>query len=372
MLEVMGAIVKLIITLLQLAPQALWHAVAMVFFRPFKPTSLSEKKLATMMDVGADAVSGHHWEAVHQGTTSRWRLQLPAQAMSLFAKTNPPDFTTRFFGAMFQLSLNELGFYRDLQSQLNIATPKSYGQFGNRYRYCILLEDLGGRAQFSDVSDRCDLARAESVVDTLASLHASLWQDKRFDAEWGWVNRQEYRRNHTFLNFLRQQSSAQAIKRYRDLLPDQLPGLASKLNSAYQHLEQEWAKGERTLVHGDAHVGNMFFLPDGSTGLLDWQVLGYEQGMRDVTYFMINSLPTEIRQQHQYALIDRYVAGLNAKGITFSRAVAGSQYLSHVPYVWIASAVTAASDTMQEEKIAAAGLIRTSRAMVDLEVEKIL
>jgi hypothetical protein len=372
MLPAMAAQLKSILTLLQLAPQALWHAAAMVFFRPLNPNRLGDKQLATMLGVKADAIKGYRWQPVHQGTTSRWRLHLPAQRLSLFAKTNPPDFATRFFGAMFELSLKELGFYRDLQNHLDIATPKSYGQFGNRYRYCILMEDLGGRAQFANVSDRCDLARAESVIDTLASLHASLWQDRRFAGEWRWVNRQEHRSNHAFLRLLREQASLQASRRYGKLLPEAIPELVNKLNKAYHRLQREWATGARTLVHGDAHVGNMFFLSDGSTGLLDWQVLGYEQGMRDVTYFIINSLPTEIRLRHQYALIDRYVDGLHDRGIEFTKALARSQYLTHVPYVWIASAVTAASNTMQEEKIAAAGLIRASRAMVDLDIEKIL
>lgn len=372
MLSAMANALELFLIVLRVAPVAVWHALAMCFVRPLNPVTLGEKKLASIMRMRPDDMVGHSWEAVHQGTTSRWRLLLPARDLTLFAKTNPPDFGTRFFGAMFQLSINELGFYREIQSQLAITTPKSYGQFGNRYRYCILLEDLSGRAVFTSIKDRCDKEMAASVLDTLASLHASLWQDERFNQQWRWVNRQEYRRNHVFLDFLRSQSSIRAINRYKKLLPANTPQLAKKLNLAYPRLEQEWAKGQRTLVHGDAHIGNMFFLPDGSAGLLDWQVLGFEHGMRDVTYFLINSLPTEIRQQHQYDLIQRYVSALNEKGIAFSIETAKQQYLLHASYVWIASAVTAASDTMQEEKIAAAGLIRTSRAMQDLEVEKIL
>lgn len=372
MLRNMGNTISLLITLLRLAPLALWHALLMCLFRPLEPATLSDKKLAKITGLPAGAIAGHEWQAVHHGTTSRWRLQLPASDLSVFAKTNPPDFSTRFFGAMFQLSLNELGFYQQLQSHLDIITPKSYGQFGNRYRYCILLEDLGGSAHFTTLKDRCELAMAESVMDTLASLHASLWQDQRFASQWRWVNRQEYRRNHLFLDLLRQQSSVQAIKRYRELLPEQIPALAKQLNRAYPRLEREWAMGERTLVHGDAHIGNMFFLPDGSSGLLDWQVLGYEQGMRDVTYFMINSLPTELRQKSQYDLIQRYVQALGEKGVPFSLDTARQQYLLHAPYVWISTAVTAASDTMQDKKIAGAGLIRASRAMVDLDVAKIL
>lgn len=87
---------------------------------------------------------------------------------------------------------------------------------------------------------------------------------------------------------------------------------------------------------------------------------------------MIDSLPTETHQRYQYDLIQRYVQSLNERGIAFTVDQAQQQYLQHVSYAWVASAVTAASDTMQEKKIAAAGLIRASRAMVDFEVGKIL
>jgi len=364
--------IKLLTTLLRLVPVALWHVMAMVLFRPINPLALKDKRLARVLGLSSVDISGHKWQVVDHGTTSRWRLQLPAREISLFVKSNPPDFTTRFFGAMFQLSLSELGFYRDLQCHVNIVTPKSHGQFGNRYRYCIFLEDLGNSARFTTITDRCDLLRAESVIDTMALLHAGFWQEPRFDSQWLWVNRQEYRRNHVFLDLLRQQSSLQAIKRYKELLPEEMPGLAGKIYHAYPRLEREWASGDRTLVHGDAHIGNMFFLPDGVCGFLDWQVLGFEQGMRDVTYFMINSLPTEVRQRHQYDLIQRYVQSLNEQGIVFTMDQARQQYLQHASYAWLASAVVAASDTMQEKEIAAAGLIRASRAMIDLEIEKIL
>jgi thiamine kinase-like enzyme len=364
--------IKLLTTLLRLIPVALWHVLGMIVFRPLNPVALKGEKLARVIGLSAVDIEAYEWQAVDHGTTSRWRLQLPGECASLFVKTNPPDFTTRFFGAMFQLSLSELGFYRDLQCHVNIVTPKSHGQFGNRYRYCIFIEDLGDRARFTTIKDRCDLSMAQSVIDTMASLHASLWEDQRFDSQWRWVNGQEYRRNHVFLDLLRQQSSLSAIERYKDLLPKEMPGLVTKINRAYPQLEKHWASGDRTLAHGDAHIGNMFFLPDGICGFLDWQVLGFEQGMRDVTYFMINSLPTDIRQRHQYDLIARYVQSLNEEGIIFTIEQARQQYLQHASYAWIASAVTAASDTMQEEKIAAAGLVRASRAMVDLEIAKIL
>jgi hypothetical protein len=370
----------MLISLAKVAPSAFAHGAGMLLKPALNPQQLSTKKLANILSLEASQLEGYQWELVHQGTTSRWRLHLPQLDKVLFAKTNPPDVATRFFGAMFQLGINELGFYRDIQSQLSIPTPSSHGLFGDRFRYLILIDDLGGKAEFTDLSSRCDLRRAQAVIDTLAHLHASCWQDSRFENQWRWVNRQQYKRNHAFLTILREQSSIAAVKRYRDLLPEGMPELASVINAAYPSLEREWGVGERTLVHGDSHIGNMYFLPgsseeDGSgrktelsAGLLDWQVLGFEHSMRDITYFMINSLPTELRQQHQQKLIQRYVDKLADLNVQLPLALAEDQYRLHASYAWISSAVTAASNTMQEEKIAAAGLIRASKAMIDLEV----
>lgn len=363
---------SLLTSIVKVIPAATYHAVGMALQSPLKPQTLSRQKLADLLGVDQQQLIDCKWQKVHEGTTSRWRLVIPAQQTTLFAKTNPPDFSTRFFGAMFQLGLNELSFYRDIQPHLSILTPTGKGLTGNRFRYLIMIDDLGDTAEFTDLKSRCDLERAQSVIDTLSELHASCWQDPRFENEWQWVNRQQYRRNHTFLNMLRDQSTVTAIKRYREFLPEVTPALAKALNQAYPRLEQLWGEAPRTLIHGDAHIGNMFFLPDGKTGLLDWQVLGYEQGMRDITYFMINSLPTEVRLQNQYELIERYVKNLNNAGIDFSIDTARQQYLQHASYVWISAAVTAASNTMQEKKIAAAGLIRASKAMEDLDVLSVL
>lgn len=358
----------------QTAPVVLWHIGGMQIFRPLDPLSLSNSQLSDLLDWPLERLNAYQWQSIDQGTTNRWRLMLPEAEMSrLFAKSNPSDFSTRLFGAMFQLGINEIAFYRDIQPQLDVTSPLCAGLMGNRYRYLILLEDLSIRnASFTDVSSSCDLKMAQSVIDTLASLHGACWQDVRLENEWRWVNRQQYRRNNAFLSFLRHYCSVVAIKRYGDLLPDETVQLAERLNRYYPKLEKCWGQGERTLVHGDAHIGNMYFLPSGETGLLDWQVLGYEHGMRDVSYFMINSLPTELRQAHQEQLIDRYIERLAEQGVALYRELALSQYRLHAPYAWVAAAVTAASDTMQDKKIAAAGLIRASKALVDLDVEKVL
>ena len=61
-------------------------------------------------------------------------------------------------------------------------------------------------------------------------------------------------------------------------------------------LEALWARPPLTLIHGDAHAGNLFF--DGpEVGFLDWQVVQRGQGMRDVSYFLGNSLSVQTRRE---------------------------------------------------------------------------
>ena len=53
-----------------------------------------------------------------------------------------------------------------------------------------------------------------------------------------------------------------------------------------------WDEGERTFIHGDPHAGNLF-THDGRTGFHDWAMCSHSPGMRDVAYYLTNSMPTE-------------------------------------------------------------------------------
>ena len=54
-------------------------------------------------------------------------------------------------------------------------------------------------------------------------------------------------------------------------------------------------------------------------GFLDWACVAHAPGMRDVAYFLTNSLPVELRRQHERDLLERYRAGLAAAGASRCR-----------------------------------------------------
>ena len=50
-------------------------------------------------------------------------------------------------------------------------------------------------------------------------------------------------------------------------------------------------------------------------GMLDFQAVHWSKGMRDVQYFLINSLAPDVLAQHESSLIDHYLAALARRGI---------------------------------------------------------
>ena len=55
-----------------------------------------------------------------------------------------------------------------------------------------------------------------------------------------------------------------------------------------------WDEGERTLIHGDPHRGNLFS-DNGRTGFYDWAMLSRSPGVRDVAYVLCGSVPAPVR-----------------------------------------------------------------------------
>ena len=124
------------------------------------------------------------------------------------------------------------------------------------------------------------------------------------------------------------------------------------------------------MLHGDAHLGNMYF-QDGRAGLLDWQVSQRGQGMRDISYFLINSLAEELRLAHQEKLIRHYLATLDELGVQLDFELAWWQYRLQSVYAWIAGVVTAPSN-FQAESVVISGLSRSCKAILDLNAIELI
>lgn len=160
----------------------------------------------------------------------------------------------------------------------------------------------------------CDLTQAEAVVREMANLHASYWQSPRLASHLGWLRSGDHNRNLALERLVCEVSLPRARRKFRDLIPEDLFRIGRAVDRARPRIEALGAAPPQTVIHGDAHLGNLYF--EGSrAGFLDWQVVQRGQGIRDVAYFLVTSTPTKLRQAHQRDLLRLYVDALAVLGI---------------------------------------------------------
>ncbi len=323
-------------------------------------------------------VSGVDSSGFESGTTARARLALrfegPGQRADLpsamFVKLAPLDLRTRLFVGLLGLGRSEVAFYRTVRQGLPVRAPRVYFAAAARRgtRFVLLLEDLAASGcHFADLTSPCDFERASDVMRAFAKLHGAYWESPRlhgdFDRQRGAPTGPLFRIG----RFLSDVSVRRAFERFGELVPDALQAAAGFVSERRLALEALWARPPLTLIHGDAHLGNLFF--DGpEVGLLDWQVVQRGQGLRDVTYFLTNSLSIETRRARGEELIRVYLAALAEAGAPPVRfSLAWEQHRLHALYTWISAIVTAAAATLQRESIVRAGLERSSAAVMDLD-----
>jgi len=295
----------------------------------------------------------------------------------LFVKTTPVAFGTRLFTGVLRLGLGEAGFYREIRDAVPTPTPRAYCARVARSggRFVLLLEDLAERGcRFPTLEHPLSLEEVRAVVRGLARLHAAFWESPRFEGDLAWVKSRHNNPHRGVDRLISARANDPAIARHRDVLPEIVCTDAHRIAEQRELLEDYWSEGPLTLIHGDSHVGNMYF--DGQeAGLLDWQVLQRGQGIRDVGYFLVNSVDTEMRRAHQDALIDLYLSVLRESGVPerqLDRDEIGRRYRGHALYVWIASSVTAATPGLQPAAVARCAMQRTGDALEDLRSFELL
>jgi hypothetical protein len=216
--------------------------------------------------------------------------------------------------------LNEVRFYTDIRPELTIEAPRSFGGLfeESTRHFGILMEDLGLRSvRFPNATTEVSLDELRGLVATLAELHAHFWASPRLEGDLAWVpTRQSGGMFPVFdgigRELIRYQVEHHAFK----------AELLRPLNRSVDRLwEDLWesqrilASGPVTLLHGDSHIANTYLLPDGSGGLLDWQLMARGNGANDLTYLLVTALAPEERRKHERELIAFYLDELRRHGV---------------------------------------------------------
>jgi hypothetical protein len=209
-----------------------------------------------------------------------------------------------------------------------------------------VLEDIvADGARPYALADRCEIEHARALVDAFAELHSSFWESPRFDGDLNWVRTWSTRPGKAVLKSFYKRGRRGALRLDR---PEATPA-----------------------VHSTAAAldGNTYSLPDGRSGLLDWQVIWRGPGLREITYWMITALDSDIRRAHERELLERYLDGLRAGGATEvpSHDEAFQRYRLFSAEAWDAVAMTIAWPGLQAPENAEAGWRRACIAVEDLD-----
>jgi hypothetical protein len=83
-------------------------------------------------------------------------------------------------------------------------------------------------------------------------------------------------------------------------------------------------------------------------GMLDWQAAQWAKGMRDVQYFLINSMQESLLAANERSLIAHYVAELARHGVTLDEEGAWAQYRAYSFQTLMTSVVSLGLGTMTD------------------------
>jgi len=309
----------------------------------------------------------------HSGTTGRARVAVTYGAdeadgaPTLFVKLAPFDPGQRRFVEESGLGIAETRFYLEVAAEVPVRVPRCHhAAYDDDGRYVMVLEDLtASGCRFPRPRDEDIGVTAGRIVEELARLHAHFWCDPRLDGELAWVaegGRVQFGRRSSMIPM--------AVERFGDEMGSAFVRLAELYVARPAEVAALLGSGRPTLVHGDAHLGNLCV--DGADGdrpgFFDWAMLWRASGLRDVAYVLGNSIPTEVRREGERAWLGLYVDTLAANGVVMDPADAWEQYRMLAAYSWASATATAAMGSLwQSERIGQGGMRRATATIEDLD-----
>lgn len=335
------------------------------------PSSVDELTPVWFSEVFDAPVEAVNVIDAHSGTTGRARVGLTAPSSvpdTVFVKLQPFAAEQRKFLRQIGLGVAEARLYAEVGDQLPVRSPKvwhtDYDESDGSF--VMALEDLtasGCRFPTPDDHDIVDIAA--SAMDELAALHASF---RGRDLAWlRTPSGMKRKPADTETASRRAQFIVSALEQFADDMPAVFRRLGDLYASRSLDIVALFGEGDRTLIHGDTHSGNLFVDGD-RTGFYDWAVAGRGPGARDVAYFLCNSLPTETRRTEEDALLTRYRSALARNGVDLDPGTAHEQYRLFAVYSWIAAASTAAMGSQwQPIDVSLAAMASTTQAIDDLD-----
>ncbi|NML09283.1 phosphotransferase [Sphingobium sp. AR-3-1] len=218
---------------------------------------------------------------------------------------------------------NEVNFYNRVRPELDLETPRSFGAGFDAVSsdFAIVLEDLTLRgATFPSVLSPVTLDTVRSILSQQAKLHARFWESPRLrpGGDLAWAGSHVEGKVAELMMVGAEpliQHEIDTVSFKREMV-QRLRTTGPALRNGTLALHRHQQSLPQTLVEGDMHIGNSYILPDGSGGLLDWQLTCRGHHMHDVSYLVTTALSVEDRRAHEQDLVRFYLDRLAVEGVT--------------------------------------------------------
>jgi aminoglycoside phosphotransferase (APT) family kinase protein len=234
----------------------------------------------------------------------------------LFVKTS---LTRRMIVADPHMYVTEVRFYQHLRPSLTCETPHLYAWAldEDTNRFAVVIEDLSLRsATFPTALSGLTAVDVVPLMRTIARLHAPNWGRGDLESSYPWLETATKGKTATFWrDGVREAFEIEMEDGYKAEALDLEHHSLDRMLAALPALQEANAEGPLTVLHGDTHIGNCYLLPDGTGGLLDWQLMRVANWANDVAYTIVTALDVEQRRSGERTLLQTYLDELSSLGV---------------------------------------------------------
>jgi aminoglycoside phosphotransferase (APT) family kinase protein len=232
-------------------------------------------------------------------------------------------------------------FYRDVAPHLTVRTPPCVHvgiDDGTGHGLIVMVDMVDAGAAFHDPLADLTVDQAAATLDQFAELHATYWA-RLPDA----VSAAFPPRLVSLAGRFDTPTLQSMLDDGRAAAVPPADRQASRVQGAMHALSRLTPDHPQCLVHGDVHTGNLYHLPDGRPGLIDWQVAQCGTWALDIAYHLATVLDPDERTRSERDLLDHYLDRLAVLGVDPpGRDDAWWLYRAHLPYGYYMWSITRA------------------------------
>lgn len=211
--------------------------------------------------------------------------------------------------------ISEAAFFSRLAPTLShhLSLPHHHwaGHSASQGQGIVILDDLSEQGcTFGDALHTRTVAEVTAAAEQLAMLHAASWHAE--EAEYPWLEGQP-----NYLDFCAAVMVEGTYEYFSGDAARPLPD-AFRSHERALALTTKYMRSRnmrfRALLHGDAHVGNLYLTAGGEVRYLDWQLHWVGPVFHDVSYLLASALTVEDRRAHEREILGRYLDTLQRLG----------------------------------------------------------